>query len=484
MYFMNIKFKFVVLLIFLIISFLFIGHFRGNGRSQFHSKELVKSTTTNGDSERIDYLDSNGNLTIAADLGYATIVITKTENSKLERYFDDKGEPINRYNGYYAALYEYDSIGNKVCITYLDNNDKPVITANGYAIEENEYNENRQKIIVRYYDTEKKPIQTPMYGYGKINEYNENGEISKTTYINMSGTPMKTGRGFASVVLNYYTEENNGHGKVESEFYYDENGDPVCLSLGQYGLHKEYDIYGREQVLTYLDSKGQPIKTSKGYATVIKKYNANGNTATELYYDLDGNPYALSEGQYGIKVINGHTIYLGKNGEELFNLKRLLFNHPWIAVIAAMIMIVLSGLTDKKWNILFLMLYLCAICYLTLLFREKDNITSPGLFWYYKKIFTDSEARADIIKNIWLFIPLGSVLFRLYPKKTVLIIPVMVSSIIEIIQLISGTGFCELDDIISNSIGGWIGFCIGKLIADIKLEVNTHKNFGKERLAL
>lgn len=467
----NKKYFIVLLLVFLFASFIYINPKIKSSRSQFHSSELIETVSEDDNKKRIDYVDSNGQITIAADKGYATIVTTKTENRKLEQYYDDQGKPINRYNGYYGLLQEYDDQGNNTRTTYLDINGKPMIMANGFAIEAREYNGNRQVVSVRYFDTEENPIQTPLYGYGKINEYDEAGRICRIIYIDASGNPMMIGQGYASATRNYYAPEEHWGGKVKDEFYFDEEGNPISLSLGQYGVHKEYDKYGRESLLTYLDQEGNPIVTTKGYTTIARTYHANGSIATEKYYDLNGNPYALSEGQYGFQTNGNQTIYLDQNGKEQFNLKNLLYNHPWIAVLAALFVIILSSFANKKWNILFLIIYTAAILYMTLMFREDNGTKTPEFLWYYKKIFTDSEARADIIKNIWLFIPLGSILYQLYPKKIPLLMPFILSLLIEGIQYFTGRGICELDDVISNGIGGMIGFYAGCLMVDIKQRI-------------
>ena len=455
---------------FLALSFLFVSPGAKKQRSQFHSSQLHKSTVAYENTERTDYTDDAGQITIAADLGYATLIKTRTTSGILEQYLDEQGEPISRYNGYYALLQEYDDRGNNVRTTYLDADGKPMIMANGYAIEEKKYNESRQFISVRYYDAGGKPISTALYGYGKNNEYNENNQISRITYVDASGDPMITGLGYAGITQNYYATEGPENGRTESEFYFDDAGVPISLSLGQYGVHAEYDEYGRKSVLTYLDVNGEPIATNKGYATVVRTYHANGNTATERYYDLSGQPYALPEGQYGIRNDSGRTVYLDQNGNELFNLKNLLYNHSWVIIPAALIVILLSGLAGRKWIFLFLTAYVCVICYLTLMFRDGNHFNHAQFLWYYRKIFTDREARADVLKNIWLFIPLGGLLYRLFPKKTVLLIPAALSLLIEGIQYFSGTGFSELDDVISNSLGGGIGFCMGRMTAEIRTQ--------------
>lgn len=458
-----------LLALFLVFSFLDISSPSKTPRSTVHSSQLKKITIRDGSIVRTDYVDENGEIAIAADLGYATIVANKSEYSLLEQYYDDKGAPISRNDGYYAVLREYDERGNNIRNTYLDIQGNPVITRSGYAVQEREYNSHDQLIAIRYYDTKGYPISTVSNGYGRIYEYDENGNAFRITYIDISGAPMMTKQGFAIVVRNYYASENMENREVESEFYFDENGNPVSLSLGQLGVHKEYDENGRESVLTYLDSEGNPIVTTKGYTTVLRTFHANNSVATERYFDIAGNPFSLSEGQYGIKIENGRTTYLNENGVEYFNLKTLLYNQSWLVVFFGMAFVLLSVFLEKRLNLLILFMYLIVITYMTLMFRESGRgKVRFELFYSYRDIFTNSGTRADIFKNIWLFIPLGAILYRLYPKKIVLLVPAAISILIEVIQYITGTGICEFDDVISNGLGGIIGYQTSKLLVDLK----------------
>lgn len=469
------KFIVIALLLFVGVSSLFISSARKETRSQIRSAELKKQTITKGNIERTDFVDNIGKTTIAADLGYATVIVTKTENSTLEQYYDEKGDPISRSNGYYAMLREYDERGNNTRIIYMNRNCEPMIMANGYAIEEREYNEKRQIIAERYYDVDGNPILTPLYGYGERYDYNQNGKVYKITYINDSGVPMITKQGYASVIREYYPLDGPRGNLVEKEMYFDEQGTPICLTLGQFGVHKEYDKYGRISVLTYLDIVGKTVSSSKGYATIKWTYHPDNTIETERYFDLEGKPFALSEGQYGIKRERGKTIYLNKEGNEILNLRTILYNHSWIVIVIATAVILFSAMVGKKMNIVLFFLCICVIIYLTLMFRDGNETNKTSFLWYYRKIFTSREARADIIKNIWLFIPLGTILYHLYPKKIILLVPVLLSLAIEGTQYFTGTGYCELDDVISNSIGGWIGFYSGKVTTALFLRINNWK---------
>ena len=467
--------KCVFLVICILISCIFISPTKEQQARKYRSSQLQKTIVRYKETERTEFHNERGEMIVAADAGYATMIKTNTEQGVLEQYYDEKGKPISRYYQYYAVLRKYDERGNNTRNTYLDEEGNTCIIKDGYATEAREYNEKNQIIIVRFYDTEGNPVNTPLYGYGKINEYDDNGNNVRTCFIDFSDNPMMTVQGYASVIKQYYTGDGPDAGRVEREFYYDDQGEPVALSLGQYGIHKEYNELGQGIVIVFLDAKGEPIVTNKGYTKVVRTFAADNNVATEQYYDIDGNPVSLSEGQYGVRNENGQTVYLNRNGERSFNLKNLLNHHPRLVIFFAAGIIILSALINRKWVLAILILYVCVIIYFTLMFRDNNAERTTEPLSYYRKLLTSSTARSDIIKNIWLFIPLGAILYQLYPKNIVLLIPIIISVIVESIQYIAGIGFCELDDIISNSLGGGFGYLAGGLMKDCIVYINTKK---------
>ena len=74
---------------------------------------------------------------------------------------------------------------------------------------------------------------------------------------------------------------------------------------------------------------------------------------------------------------------------------------------------------------------------------------------------TTMQDHAWVIENIFLFLPFGFLFPVLLPKKkTAWTIPVgfLCSVAIEYCQLRTGRGFCQLDDVIMNTLGAGIGF--------------------------
>lgn len=465
-------FAILLLLAFIIVSVLFISPEARMVRAGNHSSQLNKVSQKNGHEFRTDYVDSEGRLTIATDLGYATIIVHEIERDQIEEYYDATGKPVSSYAGYYKIYREYDENGNNIRNTYMSIDNNPVMTINGYAIEERQYNNNGQAIFLRYYDTKEQPVDSSAYGYGRILGYDDKGRINKITYIDNNGEPTKNKQGYVTINLVFYDTEDYQRGRVESEYYYDENSKPIELDLGQYGVHKEYDQHGNTIVLVYLNAAGEPIKTKKGYTTVVRTYYDDNTVETEKYYDSEGKPFSLSEGQYGIMVQSGKTEYLNENGKKYFNLRNEIYNHAWLIIPLTIFIVILSSLINKKWNVILMAVYILFVFYFTLLYREDGGKKETELFWYYKRIVYDSGARADILKNIWLFIPFGGIFYHIYPKKSALLIPILLSILIEGIQNIASIGFCEIDDIISNGLGGWIGLYSSKLTTDFIQRIN------------
>ena len=112
----------------------------------------------------------------------------------------------------------------------------------------------------------------------------------------------------------------------------------------------------------------------------------------------------------------------------------------------------------KRLSVVLTMVYVAFILYETLMFRESgDARTNFVLFSYAGKLLKEQSVRVGVINNIWLFIPLGTGLYRWFQKKWVLVVPFVMSVAIETTQYITGLGIAELDDVFGNTMGGWIG---------------------------
>ncbi len=103
---------------------------------------------------------------------------------------------------------------------------------------------------------------------------------------------------------------------------------------------------------------------------------------------------------------------------------------------------------------IFVSLYILIILWITLFSREPMTTRIfRGLFWEIEMGYWN-----NIIQNILLFIPLG---FLIGGKRGI-IAGVLLSIGIELTQYIAVLGYCELDDVLNNTIGAAIGALLYK----------------------
>ena len=138
---------------------------------------------------------------------------------------------------------------------------------------------------------------------------------------------------------------------------------------------------------------------------------------------------------------------------------------PGLVALITAGLVFLSGIMEREGNRKLLTLYAAGLLYITILSRPAAPRRAVlTLFWSYRHFCSDLYFRREIINNICLFIPLGAMLCRLFPLKYAFFLPTVISAGIELLQYISGRGFGELDDILSNTIGGLIGIALAMIL--------------------
>ena len=86
-------------------------------------------------------------------------------------------------------------------------------------------------------------------------------------------------------------------------------------------------------------------------------------------------------------------------------------------------------------------------------------------FYNYADIWNGVDFKStmmEILLNVALFVPIGFLLGGIMPKGfvKVLLIGCMLSILIELLQLATGRGLCETNDVIHNTVGCMVGFAI------------------------
>lgn len=417
------------------------------------ASELSIRETVDGSVTSTSYVNPDRVITDAIDMGYATVCRMRDDNDRVveERYLDASGKPVARYGDYYGLSYEYDE--TSTVITYLDAEENPVERSDGYST------------IVRtqvggrasddfYYDLNGQQVQCSGGYYGVHREYNAEGQNISLTFLDKSGHAVCISSDCAGVT--YQRDEN---GTVVGEQYADADGNPARSSLGQYGELYQHSEQGYISQITYLDLDGNPAPTNAGYTILKRTYHRDGTADTDMYFDANGNPKALSKGQYGgIKRSGDVNLLLDKNGNIMLCVDKLLNGFPCMVVVFGCVVCLLMIVLPKSLSVVLTIVYVAFILYETLMFRESGNArTNFVLFSYVDRFLTEQSVRVGVINNIWLFIPLGTGLYRWFQKKWVLVIPFVMSVAIETTQYITGLGIAEFDDVFGNTMGGWIG---------------------------
>ena len=141
---------------------------------------------------------------------------------------------------------------------------------------------------------------------------------------------------------------------------------------------------------------------------------------------------------------------------------------PWWYYAIATLLGVTAWRVWKKPNLGLLLGYAFLILAETVLIRKPfvGEHIKLELFWSWKQFAIQQN---QILTNIIMFIPVGVLTGRLWKWKGMWV-SFGLSSAIELLQLITARGLCELDDVIHNMIGAVIGSVF--VTAMIKLQNN------------
>lgn len=139
-----------------------------------------------------------------------------------------------------------------------------------------------------------------------------------------------------------------------------------------------------------------------------------------------------------------------------------------------------------------LLLYTVFILYIVvlfgLLFLKARDFTSVNLVPFYSighYLFSDDPllrafAFSNVVGNIVLFIPLGIYLPLFTQQKSItknVVWIVAISAAVEILQFIFKVGATDIDDVILNGLGGYIGVLTYQLLLKLVADAEKVKLF-------
>ena len=437
-----------------VIPFASINHNQGST-----SDELILQETNNDLLTTYTYVNTSNVITEAIDKGYAIKELIKNKNNQViqETYYDANHQPVKLYNNYYGLSYEYKEHQN--IMHYLDADGNIMALSTGCATVIRNLDENGRNVLEEYYDLNMHPVKCYGY-YGIAREYDSAGYCTSMTYVNQNHKTINCSQGYATKI---YKRDNEG--TIIGEFYYDVHGNPAKSSLGEYGQLYVRDNQFRVIQITYVDQYGNPCKNQSGYSILKRTYYKDGTICTEMYYDANENPIALKKGQYGIQRYNDCSLYLDKNGNIQYSIDNMLNGYPVLVIVCGCIVSILLLILPYKMSIALSVLYVFFIIYETLMFRESGDARSNlVLFSYADTFFHSRTIRVEVINNIWLFIPFGVGMYRIYQRKSIFLVALLFSILIEVSFLLTCLGVAEFNDVFENTLGAIIGIFIASII--------------------
>ena len=233
----------------------------------YTASELSIRETVDGSVTRTSYVNPDGVITDAIDMGYATVCRMRDDSGRVveERYLDANGDPVARYGDYYGLSFEYDE--TSMVITYLDAESNPIKLSDGYSTIVRTQVDGRASDDF-YYDLNGQQVQCSGGYYGVHREYNAEGQNISMTFLDKNGHAVCISSDCAGVT--YQRDEN---GTVVGEQYFDTDGNPSRSLLGQYGELYQRNEQGYISQITYLDLDGNPAHTNAGYTILKRTYH-------------------------------------------------------------------------------------------------------------------------------------------------------------------------------------------------------------------
>ena len=137
----------------------------------------------------------------------------------------------------------------------------------------------------------------------------------------------------------------------------------------------------------------------------------------------------------------------------------------------------------KLWNIvnaIFILIFVFVVLYKVVFSREIGSVVSKPDFIPFSSYFEyfkgeNSEAFFTNRANILLFFPFGLFFYDLLKAKREIIIYVVCafafSVVLEIIQFAFSLGMAEVDDVIHNTLGAFIGYLACVYVPKIQITI-------------
>ena len=268
--------------------------------------------------QSVRYLDRDGNLAVAEDLGYAQVIYTyKATRPILVEYQDAAGNPVNSAEGFCRCAYEYSGT-RVVSKAYYTADGRPAVGPEGYAVEETAYTDGKISSVV-HYGTNGQLVSAGSL-YARFDRQYKAGPDGKLHLMSEQYTAAN-GSLFAC---------SEGWGRVEYEYSYNYKYTTVTRYIGPDGKlvmnpKKGYAVCVSDVNLDkisstkYYDENNRLINGPSGWASCVYTYTST--SVTKRYFTSDGKGYVNSKGYCGVTQISKsgrvtEEYYLDENGSR------------------------------------------------------------------------------------------------------------------------------------------------------------------------
>lgn len=137
----------------------------------------------------------------------------------------------------------------------------------------------------------------------------------------------------------------------------------------------------------------------------------------------------------------------------------------------------------NKYAVMLFVVYSVCVCYLTIMGRETNSHATINVVPLQRIMQQlekgDQQMLTHLALNVAMTVPLGVILplihHRLEKFSYAFLSGMMVSVIIETVQLVLRLGECDVDDIIANTLGAVIGY----LICSFALKINDAHRYSR-----
>lgn len=152
------------------------------------------------------------------------------------------------------------------------------------------------------------------------------------------------------------------------------------------------------------------------------------------------------------------------------------FRQPISYLIPAIVVTLFGIIIYKVWRkekakisiaVIFLFLYIIVLLQTAFFSREPGSRNGINLILLSTWGLTTVE-HAYFIENIMMFVPFGVLMpmvwNRMRKVRCCVLIGCLFSCVIELSQLVTQRGYCQLDDVVTNTIGSLVGWLIWKTV--------------------